>query len=170
MLYRISPLAFVKAHFKTFTNNRTGKVAWGEIFLQFFIAIGIAYWHLTKFTISTDAVGVVVSAASIVAGLMLNLMVLIYTLLVTKVDAKKTTETNFINFRKLCEETLANIAFSVFVCLILVLAAILKLGETGVIADIGHFFVIFSSVFLVIALLVVLKRCYSLIDYNIGAL
>lgn len=101
---------------------------------------------------------------------MLNLMVLIYTLLVSKVDSSKTTSSNIDDFRLLCEETLANIAFSVFLCVILVVGSLLVLGPEGWLANTGQFIMVFSGTILIVTLLVVLKRCYALISYNLGVI
>lgn len=168
MLYRINPQAFVKAHFLTFRDARTGKMCYFEIALQFIIAGFASYWHLKNHKVDSDTVGIVISAASIVAGLMLNLMVLIYTLLVSKVDSSKTTSSNLDDFRLLCEETLANIAFSVFLCVVLVVGSLLVLGPEGWLAKSGQGVMIFSGTILIVTLLVVLKRCYALISYNLG--
>lgn len=170
MLYRINPQAFIKAHFLTFRDARNGKLCHFEIALQFILATFAAYWHLTHHKVDGDTVGIVISAASIVAGLMLNLMVLIYTLLVSKVDSSKTTSSNIDDFRLLCEETLANIAFSVFLCVILVVGSLLVLGPEGWLANTGQFIMVFSGTILIVTLLVVLKRCYALISYNLGVI
>lgn len=165
MFNRMSPRDFVLAHFRTFYDFRTEKLCWGEILLQFVLAVGLGVVHVKYFTISSESVGVVVSAASIVAGLILNLMVLIYTLLITKVNSTRSTTSNDDTFRKLCEETLANAAFCVFACVVLVIGSICKLADKGIVADFGQFTMVFSGVFVVITLLVILKRCYSLVSY-----
>ena len=181
MINRINPRQFIAAHFKTFYNYRSGAASKGEVWSQFVLAGIAAFIHVRWFKIDDSAIGVVVSAASIVAGLILNLMVLIYTLLTTKLnsynaeilratdqEAVQATTSNLSGFRKLCEETLANAAFCVFTCVILVISAIMILTDVAVIKIAGQFFTVFSGVILIITLLIVLKRCYALIDYSIG--
>lgn len=170
MLYRISPNAFIKEHFLTFRDYRTNNICWLEIILQFVFAAVIAAWHLYQHKVDPDTVSIIVSAASIVAGLMLNLMVLIYTLLVSKIDNNKTSTSNLDDFQKLCQETLANIAFSVFVCVILVVSSLFILGPIGFAANAGQFVMVFTGVVLLFTLLVVLKRCYTLISFNISSI
>lgn len=181
MINRINPRQFIAAHFKTFYDYRSGKMSRGEIWSQFLLAAIAALIHVFWFKINDDAIGVVVSAASIVAGLILNLMVLIYTLLTTKLNSYNTeiqrmtdpllvqaTSSNLSAFRAICEETLANAAFCVFTCVILVVSAIMILTDVAIIKVAGQFFTVFSGVILIITLLIVLKRCYALIDYSIG--
>ena len=181
MINRINPRQFIAAHFRTFYDYSSGKVSKAELWSQFLLAGFAATIHVFWFKIDDGAIGVVVSAASIVAGLILNLMVLIYTLLTTKLNSynaeiQRTTDplviqattSNLNAFRALCEETLANAAFCVFTCVILVIAAIMLLTDVKVINIAGQFFTVFSGVILIITLLIVLKRCYALIDYSIG--
>lgn len=181
MIDKINPGQFIAAHFKTFYDYSNGRASSGEIWSQFALAGVAAFIHVFWFKIDDGAIGVVVSAASIVAGLILNLMVLIYTLLTTKLNSynaeiQRTTDplvvqattSNLSAFRKLCEETLANAAFCVFTCVVLVVSAIMLLTDVRVINVIGQFLTVFSGVILIITLLIVLKRCYALIDYSIG--
>lgn len=172
MLYRINPRVFIKEHFLTFKDYSSNKICWLEIIVQFGLAAVLAVWHVSHYNIDNpnDIVGIVVSAASIVAGLMLNLMVLIYTLLVSKIDQSKSTSSNIEDFQSLCKETLANIAFSVFVCVVLVISSLFLLGPAGYASTIGQFIMIYSGVILIFTLLIVLKRCYTLISFNISSI
>lgn len=166
MFYRINPYEIVKAHFDTFYDYRTNKKCTGELFFQFIIAAILAFVHYWQFTIDSNTVGIIVSASSIVAGLLLNLMVMIYSLLNTKADSKNTTATELDDFKKVSNETLSNIAFCVFVCVIVVISSLLNLTDNIFIKSTGHVILIFSGVILIFTMMMVLLRFYRLISNN----
>lgn len=184
MLYRLNPWEIVKEHFATFYDYSNGmKLCKYEIVLQFIIAVCLAVLHVIYFKIDSTTVGIVVSAASIVAGLLLNLMVLIYSLIISKVNGVQVKSSNeasdvdnsvskseIDDFKGVGKETLSNIAFSILACIVLVFSALLTLSDNFVIYSVGHFFVIFSAILLGITILIVLLRFYRLIINNVKSM
>lgn len=166
MFYRINPYEIVKAHFDTFYDYRTNKKCTWELLFQFVIAAILAFVHYWKFSIDQNTVGIIVSASSIVAGLLLNLMVLIYSLLNTKADSNNTTAAELADFKKVSNETLSNIAFCVLGCVIVVISSLLTLTDNVVINSIGHVILVFSGVILIFTMMMVLLRFYRLIANN----
>jgi hypothetical protein len=144
-----------------------------EIVGQLALASALSVIHFLYFDVDSDTVSIVVSAASIVAGLLLNLMVLIYSLLssyIAKSEAQASnvnnpnrTSYNVENFKGVSKETLSNIAFSVLVCILLVISALMVLTTNVWIKSLGHLFLIFFGVMLIVTMMIVLLRFYRLI-------
>lgn len=125
----------------------------------------LAVIHVVYFTIGENVISIVVSAASIVAGLMLNLMVLIYTLVVNNKDnAKKYS--NFDDFKIICRETLATVAFSVLLCVLLVVGALMCLTDNVFVYHFGWLMMVYAGVAVLFCLLIILKRSYLLINFD----
>lgn len=81
MVQKISFEKIIVAHFATMRNNATNKPCIGDYFVFFGIPLIFSFllWDSPKF--DKDAVNALITAASIFAGLLLNLLVLIFTLI-----------------------------------------------------------------------------------------
>ncbi len=167
MLHRINPGEIIRSHFATFYDYGSNTVCRGEIIFQLGLAALLAVIHFKNFTVDVNTVGIIVSVASIVAGLLLNLMVLVYSLLTSKVDSSKTTLSNHEDFKEVCKEALSNIAFSVLVCIVLVVSALMTLTDAFYINVVGHLVLIFSGTILILTIMIVLIRFYRLITSSI---
>jgi len=165
MLSKLNPRSFIVAHFETFKDYSTGKISRSEVLLFLLLPLVLAVIHVVYFTISEAVISIVVSAASIVAGLMLNLMVLLYTLVVSnKANAK--VYSNFDKFKLICRETLATVAFSVLLCVLLVVGALMCLTDSKIFYYFGWLVMVYSGVAVLFCLLIILKRSYLLIDFD----
>lgn len=167
MLSKLNPLGIVKAHYASLRNYQTDTLAIGELILHFGLPASMAILHFRLVPdISEGVVGIIVSAASIVAGLMLNLLVLIYTL-VYNAKTNPNPVANIDDFKKVSSEALSTIAFSILLCLLLVVASFLILSRFPVLAGVGRFVTVYLGVAVVLCLLIVLKRCYAIVQLEL---
>lgn len=167
MFTKMNPSTIVLAHFCTLKDYGTNKVSKAELFFHFVVPAIFVVIHF-KFgsKLSEGIISILVSAASIFAGLMLNLLVLIYTLIFnSKQNADKIS--NYQDFLLLSKETLATISYSVLVCIILVLFCFLCLSEIDCLSMLGRIGCVYFGISAVFCLLMVLKRCYSIIQYEL---
>jgi hypothetical protein len=167
MLAKLNPLSIVRAHYSSLRNYQTDRLSIGEIALHFGFPGALAVLHFYLVTeISEGVVGIIVSAASIVAGLMLNLLVLIYTL-VYNAKANPNPAANIDDFKRVSSESLSTIAFSILLCLLLVVTSFLILSRFPVVAGTGRFLTVYLGVAVVLCLLMVLKRCYAIVQLEL---
>ena len=167
MLSKLNPLGIVKAHYCSLRDYQTDKLSISELVLHFGLPLSLAVLHFCLVPeISEGVVGIIVSAASIVAGLMLNLLVLIYTL-VYNAKANPSPPANIDDFKKVSSESLSTIAFSILLCLLLVVASFVILSRFPIIAGIGRFTTVFLGVAVILCLLIVLKRCYAIVQLEL---
>ncbi|WP_242631076.1 hypothetical protein [Variovorax paradoxus] len=165
MIQKMNPWFLVREHFSTFYDYGTGKKSPAEYAFQIGFPAVAAILQLRLFAVSADVVSIVVSAASIVAGLMLNLLVLVYTLVFNNRESHD-LYSNFVDFKRLCRETLSTIAYSVLLCIILVVTAFFALTD-GWIGTIGRFCMVYAGVSVLLCLLIVLRRSYLLINFEL---
>lgn len=166
MISRLNPWEIVESHFLTFYDFNNQRLCKFEIFTQFSLALIFAFIHVKWFTVDSTDVGIVVSAAAIIAGLLLNVMVLIYTLLTSKMQEENLAAGTADIVRRIGKETLANIAFSVFVSILLVVFSLFNLTNNSTIKYIGQFLMVFLGTLLVITVMIVLVRFYRLMNFN----
>lgn len=168
MLSKIDPREIISSHFRSMYRHDTGKVDASEVSLH--IAVPLAFSILSAFfieSLSGDVVGIIVSAASIVAGLMLNLMVLVYTLAYnTKNSGKPISKPT--EFKNLTDELLATISYSILICIMLVATAFLALAPNSLVAEVGKFIATYLGASALLCLLMVLKRCHILVAFELN--
>lgn len=167
MLSKLNPISIVKAHYCSLRDYQTDSLSLGEVLLHALLPMGLAALHFWLVSdISEGVVSIIVSAASIVAGLMLNLLVLIYTL-VYNAKTNPNPVANIDDFKKVSSESLSTIAFSILLCLLLVVASFLILSRFPVVAGLGRFLTVYLGVAVVLCLLIVLKRCYAIVQLEL---
>lgn len=168
MLSKMNPFCIVKAHFATLRSYDSDEISKPEMILHIFFPL---VFSLIQYKwgsdLSENTISILVSAASIFAGLMLNLLVLIYTLVYNNKQNSKIIS-NYKDFIKLCKETLSTISYSVFMCIILVISCFASLSEVEIIKLTGHIGSIYFSVSVILCLLIVLKRCYTIIQFDLN--
>lgn len=168
MLYRINPWEIVKSHFLTFYDFKSNTLCKKEIGFQIFFASLVAAVHVKYFCVDSTVVGIVVSVAALIAGLLLNVMVLIYTLLTAKNPSGQTPTTTDFLVKKIGKETLSNIAFSVLTSIALVVFTLLNLTDYLYLKYVGQFGMVFLGFILAITVMIVLIRFYRLMSYNVN--
>ena len=167
MLTKLNPSEIVSAHFRSMYRYDTGQRNWVEIAFHIGFPCLTTYFVLaTTGQLANDVAGIIVSAASIVAGLMLNLLVLIYTLTYNTKNAVKPAS-NIDDFRTLAEELLASISFSIFLCIILVVASFVALYPEPTTAMIGKGVTVYTGTATLLCLLIVLKRCHTMVKFDL---
>lgn len=162
MVKKISFSQIVRDHIGTLVHYETLKRSYADIFLFFSIPAFFSFILWDRLTLDKDSINVLITAASIFAGLLLNLLVLIYTLIG---KAKECTSTNRAKTKKLLlEQTFANVSFCILVSVCLVITCLLKLLNSPVLNDILNIVIYFLTPLLVLTLLMVLKRIHALIS------
>lgn len=169
MFSQINPLNIVKDHLKTLGQKVPGqKDQWNYFAIFVFLCSGlpIAGYQLVVtidgYFLTPEAVGVIVSAASIIAGLLLNLLVLIYTLVLNQADSLKDARSLFIEVAK---HTFYNISFTILASLVLVVVSLACLANNYQIKFAGNILTFYFGTITTISLLMVLKKCHKLIDF-----
>lgn len=167
MLSKLNPLGIVFAHYSSLKDYQTDAISWLEIGIHLGFPAFLAAAHFILVPeITEGVVSIIVSAASIVAGLMLNLLVLIYTL-VYNAKTNPNPVANIDDFKKISSESLSTIAYSILLCLLLVVASFLILSRFPLIAGIGRFFTVYLGTAVILCLLIVLKRCYAIVQLEL---
>lgn len=167
MLSKLNPISIIKAHYCSLRDYQNDRLSIAEVTLHAMLPMGLAALHVWLVPdISEGVVSIIVSAASIVAGLMLNLLVLIYTL-VYNAKTNPNPVANIDDFKKVSSESLSTIAYSILLCLLLVVASFLILSRFPLIAGIGRFLTVYLGVAVVLCLLIVLKRCYAIVQLEL---
>ncbi|WP_143044658.1 hypothetical protein [Delftia lacustris] len=160
VLEKINPAEIISCHFKTFLNARTKKMEWVAVALQVIVALCLAIVHVLYFKVSENVVGIVVSVASIIAGLLLNLMVLVYTLITGRLRISKS---NASIVEKLGGEIIANIAFCILCSIVLVIGSLLNLTDVRWINITGQFIMCFFGAIVAFTIMMILVNFYTII-------
>ncbi|MBL8277755.1 MAG: hypothetical protein JNL93_13725 [Pelomonas sp.] len=169
MLTKLNPSEIVSSHFRSMYRYDTGKLSFAEITFHLVFPAAVTVLTLcTTGALASDVAGIIVSAASIVAGLMLNLLVLIYTLTYNTKNSNKPAS-NMTDFAKLADELIASISFSILLCIALVIASFVALFPDPTVALLGKAVTAYSGVSVLLCLLIVLKRCHSMVKFDLRA-
>jgi uncharacterized Tic20 family protein len=115
-----------------------------------------------------DTINTIITAASIFAGLLLNLLVLIYSLIGDFFSLRKTQRASEAK-KELLQDTFVNVSFCILVSVLLVCVCLVAMmvpvgGCIRFVTDIG---ILFLTGLLVLSLLMVLKRIHALIQSEI---
>lgn len=157
---------------RTFKNNvdDSWSVVDCLVFLVFPFVLA-ALIQFSKYTLHESFVTAIITAASIFAGLLLNLLVLIYTIFVsgnTGVHSGITPDRLRV-WKKLIKQTFANVSFCILISIIIVaLCLLFYLGWVPWLRDIVSFTLYFCCTTLILHLFMVLKRIHALIDFDIS--
>lgn len=164
MLDRLNPMEIIEAHIRTFGKENSAEINHGALMFQLGIALLLSLVHLFWFEVTEGVVSIVVSVASIIAGFLLNVMVLVYTLITGRLRISKS---NVSMVERLGNETIANIAFCILCSIALVICSLFNLTSNVVISNIGHFFMCFFGVLVTLTILIILVNFYTLIKNSV---
>lgn len=159
----------IKSHISTLKNYDTQKMSKKDICTFFVIPAIVSICLTFKNTIPNNGIGIILTAFSIFAGLLFNLLILIMDIgrRVKKqskeknVDAKKQKLTE-----ALIKETYCNVAFSIVVSLfVIVISLVFVVGLSNIIFK----FIISSVLYwliitFIMTLFMILKRVFRLLD------
>jgi hypothetical protein len=171
MFSKINVIRIVRDHIRTLRDYGTARLSFGDLTLFFVIPLIVAAvmsW-LGK-TLSIDTINVLIQAFAILVGLLLNLLVLIFTAIrreaVIGADPNQKLEQQ--TKITILKETFANLSYSVLVGLIIALLLLLALRHNSLIVRTATFFIYAGSLHFVLTLLMVLKRVHSLLGGEFG--
>ncbi|NMC57791.1 MAG: hypothetical protein GYA51_00125 [Candidatus Methanofastidiosa archaeon] len=159
MFDKINPINILKDHFNTLIDFKTKKILKTDILLFFVLPFAIAViLILTKNTLSNIA-NILITAFSIFAALLLNLLLLIYSILGKE---KGSSIKNDIKI-KLLEEIYKNISF----CILISIYCLLFLFATFIISNkfilpILELIVYFLLGVFILSLFMILKRVHKI--------
>lgn len=159
----------LKDHLKTFRDHSTGAVSfvdWG-LFIVFPILVAIAL-TLTELKLNNELITAVITASSIFAGLLLNLLVLIYTILIKDRDKtfESMNEKQRSNWKQLVCETFANVSFCILISIFLVALSLMYYLNSQLLIQAIRPLLFFLSTSLILHLFMVLKRVHKLISFE----
>jgi hypothetical protein len=169
---KINLIRIVVSHFETLRDYSTGKRSWVDVIFFFGLPLlaALTGWYY-GWGLYVDALNALLAAFAIFAGLLLNLLILIYTFSTGSVypNALARTKTRFVR------ELHDNIAFSVLVSILIVIAALvgvahLKMQDPQNPVHTGPlltFIVIYLTANFVLTLLMILKRIHILLSTEI---
>jgi hypothetical protein len=164
----------VAEHLATLRDGDAQRISWMDVLVFFglplIVAVAIA---LANITLSTSAIGILIGALSILAGLLINVLVLLYT-----VKEVGPTETENEEQRTLIREVNANLLYAITIAVIDIVAlCILPLIKglgipaaiKGPLDDVWSGAIIFILGNFILTLLMALKRLKVLLDLRFKA-
>ncbi|MEJ0012345.1 MAG: hypothetical protein WDM94_06880 [Bauldia sp.] len=168
MSSKINLLVVVRDHLATLKDEATGKTSVADVVTMFVLpAICSAIAGVLGYKIDEAAVEIVVGVFAIFAGLLLNVLVLIYGLSDAPTDDEKAKEKKQTK-DTLLRQSFANISYEILVSLLVVVVLWVTLlsGEVGV--RVASCLFIFLAVHFFLTLLMVLKRMHVLLADRFG--
>jgi hypothetical protein len=159
-------LPILRAHLGTMSSYRTGKPLAGDYIFFFGIPCmmgGVLLWF--RFGFRGDAVNGFLNAFAILTGLLLNLLVLVFTISVSTASSERA---DVQLRRRVLKEIFTNVCYCIIVAVAATVTSLTALSymaskpdaETGKIAT---FLLAFLTINFVFSLLMILKRMYKLI-------
>jgi len=167
MLSRYSLWEIVKGQAKTVAGDDVGfrrQVSLGIFFVSPLVS-PIIQWYL-DLHLTEGIVSIIVSAASIFAGLLLNLLVVVYGLAPAPESSRNDNKT-MADLKLVIEQTFYNISYAIVVCGTLVVFSLIALTNIPLVVAICAPIVHYLGVNLLLAIIQVLKRCHSLIEFKL---
>ena len=168
MTTKIDVLPIITRHFDTLRNNATGARSLADIVVFFgfpLIASLAAFYY--RLTLTADALTAVLASFSIFAGLLLNLMLLVYTF----AGEPGRTDLFAANIKQFIRELHDNIEFAVLVSVFIVIlsliaVATLKKEDANTAAHTGRVttaILVYLTANFILTLLMVLKRIHMML-------
>ena len=172
MLSQLNPSNIVIGHLKTLgrkTPDEEDGISVFEVVLFLFTGVPFAVLQLIAVTqgyfLTSESVGIIVSAASIIAGLLLNLLVLVYTLVFNQMRELQDSRNLF---KKIALHTFYNISFTVFSCLLLVVVCLMCMAINTWLRIVGNVLTFYLGPIVAVSLMMVLKKCHTLIGFYLA--
>jgi hypothetical protein len=158
----------VRRHVATLRDNTDGRLSAIDVLTFFALPLGVAYvsWHF-RLTLTVDALAAVLASFAIFAGLLLNVLILVYTLSANPEPQKPFTAAR----RRLVLELHDNIQFAVLISVVVVILALVAVatvskGEGETVARAGRAataIVAYLTSNFLLTLLMILKRIQRLL-------
>jgi len=169
---KINIAKIVTSHLDTLRDYSSGKISWVDVSFFFGLPflLSIMGWRL-GWGLYVDALNALLAAFAIFAGLLLNLLILIYTF-----STNASYPTNLAKMKtRFVKELHNNIAFSVLLSILIVMAALVGVAQLKMRnpQDPGHtgstltFIIVYLTTNFVLTLLMILKRIHVLLSTEI---
>lgn len=152
-------------HFRTLRNERTGKVSVADIltFVGLPLLVSGLFW-VYAYRLSDAAIPTIITALSIFAGLMINVLVLIYSVSQNVSEITRFRSQEDVNSEKhFLREIFANISYSILVCVVSVIILIVVMWFTGQVRVVLSALAIGLIVNFVLTLMMTVKRIHYLL-------
>jgi hypothetical protein len=165
MFGKIDVRDILRDHFRTMVDYSTGRSSVADISLFLLLPVATAI-GLDQAGVLIDgrAVSVLITAVSILGGLLFNVLVLIHT-----VAARFVAPTGQRDGNRFLSEIYSNIAYAILLCLVtLVPLALLAMASTPWLLRALSVAAVFLLVHLLLTLLMILKRLHALLRLEIG--
>lgn len=156
----------VRDHYRTLVDHGTGKRDIGDLVVFTMVPVLVAtYCAGLVGSMPASTSSMLITALSIFAGLLFNILVLIHAL-----SLKSLAPTGADEARRMLQEIYANTAYAVLVALMAIAALTLGgIGGDGVSRRIADFAAITLSVHFTLTLMMVLKRLHRLLMLELGS-
>lgn len=174
---KINLWRIVQGHFGTLCAPGEAKPSWGDVLL--FVASPIGFGALIAWLglgFSISVLDGLLDASAILAGLLLNLLVLVFSYTQSG-QVQYSIDPHSAIRRRLIREIHANISFAILVSLAIVATTIIAIwwlpsgaelpSKIGVTQPIFSFCIVALSGNFLLTIMMVLKRMYALIDYEL---
>ncbi len=165
MFGKINASRIIKDHILTLKNYRTGKLHKPDLFLFFFIPLIISILLIYfGILLNSEIVNVLITSFSIFAGLLLNLLLLVFDI----AGKSSNSEQNIVEALK---EVYINISFCILICIstIVFLLGFFIKTNFGSYLYILSFLVYYPLFVFIFTLFMVLKRIYLLLGQKFEA-
>lgn len=160
MFNKINVIEIVDKHLSTLKNNRTNKIHIPDVILFVLMPLFLSFMLIYfRNLLDKDIANILVTSFSIFAGLLLNLLLLVFDL-VDKEGNKND------NIKDALEELYFNISFCILISILLIfllLASFINVSFTGYLDSLSFLVYYFLFVF-IFTLLMVLKRIYRMLS------
>lgn len=163
MISKINISEIFVDHFATLKNESTGKISASDIavfLISPLLLAGASYYLVWSF--SETATNLVITGMSIFAGLMINVLVLIYTVALNT-QSKNSTEAESAIERRFLRQIFANISFSICISVFIVVLAGVAFFVSATSKQILTAITIFLLGNFLLTLFMILKRLHILL-------
>lgn len=152
---KINVWKVIVSHFKTLVNHNTKKPGFDDWFIFLLIPL-IAAGLLVCFEkdVSTNTVNLVVTSLSIFVGLLINVLVLIFSLLQKEKDSRLKII--------VLKETIVNITYVIIISVVTMIFCFSMNFENYLFRLIMTFFIYLFTIHFILTLMMIVKRMYSL--------
>lgn len=170
MIEKISFAKIWSSHFETMRNYKTNKTSGSDVFIFFILPVFVALTVQLNYALNKDILNSILTSASVFAGLLLNLLVLIYS-----ISEKFKQSNNWEAKALVLQQTFSNISFSILISVFLIVACLFsfrtdeELKTITLSKYISDFLVCYLTTTLIFHLLMILKRVHLLMDSELPA-
>lgn len=170
MIDKINVSQIIVDHVRTLRSDATGKVHWSDYLLFLLIPSLVSVLPIYFQTeLKESAVTLLMAAFSIFAGLLINVLVLIYTVAIRLEDSiNSSDEDRYRLERDFIKQIFANVSFSILISVLIVLILFVSSVSPKAINIAGAAVCTFLIVEFTLTLLMSLKRLHVLLANRIG--